>query len=289
MRIRPVVAVVVVVFALAGCSSAAQRGAAACPPSRFRSAVPRVIAHAGGEGLGPANTLLAMRRSMAAGADILDADLWMTADGVIVAHHDRDLTATTGESGRIDELTWSELQQRDTRPGWNGASITEPVRIPSLPQILEAFPDVEVSVEIKQTSPSMADALCTVLRDENAFDRVYVSSNFDEAVYAAQAACPQLTITTTYRDVDAMRAAQTSDGPWCAPAPIGQPPYSADRLSATSIAWSHAHGMAVYTWTIDDPVTLRALAEAGVDGVYTRRPDVARAVFDELAGGAGVG
>lgn len=289
MRIRPVVALSVVVLVLAGCSSTTQQAASACPPSRFRSAVPRVIAHAGGEGLGPANTIVAMRRSMDAGADILDADLWLTADGVIVAHHDRDLTAATGESGMIEQLTWPELEQRDTRPGWSGAAIAEPVRIPSLVQILEAFPDVEVSVEIKQTSPSMADALCTVLHDENAFDRVYVSSNFDEAIYEARAACPQLTITTTYRDVDAMRAAQTSGGPWCAPAPIGQPPYSADRLTATSIAWSHAHGMAVYTWTIDDPATLRSLAEVGVDGVYTRRPDLARAVFDEVASGAAAG
>jgi glycerophosphoryl diester phosphodiesterase len=40
--------------------------------------------------------------------------------------------------------------------------------------------------------------------------------------------------------------------------------------------------MAIYTWTVDDPVTLGQLAAAGVDGVYTRRPDIARQVFDGL-------
>ena len=43
--------------------------------------------------------------------------------------------------------------------------------------------------------------------------------------------------------------------------------------------------MAIFTWTVDDPDTLRGLAEAGVDGVYTRRPDIARRVFDEYAAG----
>ena len=109
MRNRHVVALTLVGLLLAGCSSASQTAVPACPASRFRSAVPLVIAHAGGEGLGPANTILAMHRSMAAGADVLDADLWMTADGVIVAHHDRNLQAATGEAGMIDQLTWPEL------------------------------------------------------------------------------------------------------------------------------------------------------------------------------------
>ena len=41
-----------------------------------------------------------MQRSLAAGADVLDADLWMTADGVVVAHHDRDIAGDTGKSVR---------------------------------------------------------------------------------------------------------------------------------------------------------------------------------------------
>jgi glycerophosphoryl diester phosphodiesterase len=41
-------------------------------------------------------------------------------------------------------------------------------------------------------------------------------------------------------------------------------------------------GLAIFTWTVDDPETLRELARAAVDGVYTTRPDIARRVFDEL-------
>ena len=82
-----------------------------------------------------------------------------------------------------------------------------------------------------------------------------------------------------------MRRVRSTGEAWCAPAPIGQPPFSANLLDPANVGWSHDHGMAIFTWTVDDPDTLRGLAEAGVDGVYTRRPDIARKVFDEYAAG----
>jgi len=243
-----------------------------------------VIAHAGGEGLGPANTVLAMERSMAAGADILDVDLRMTSDGVVVARHDRELSTTTDGTGAVDERTWDEVSRLDTRAGWRGAPIDQPVRIPSLEQILLRFPDVPISLEIKQGSPPMSTQLCDVLTRTDGVDRVFLSANDDDDVYAAQSECPEsVVITTTYADVADMRSARESGDAWCAPAPIGQPPYRDGRFDAEDMAWSHAHGLAIFTWTVDDPTTLRELAQAGVDGVYTTRPDVARQVFDAAA------
>jgi glycerophosphoryl diester phosphodiesterase len=157
------------------------------------------------------------------------------------------------------------------------------VRLTALEDALTAFPDHVMSIEIKQSVPSLANPLCDVLRRTGASKRVYLSANEDSDVYAAQAACPEsVVITTTYRDLAEMRAARQDDQPFCWPAPISQPPYREGRFTATDIAWTHEHGGAVYTWTVDDPTVLRELAVAGVDGVYTRRPDVARAVFDSL-------
>ena len=270
-------------FAVGACagSNAAEP---ACPPSPFRNSPPLVIAHAGGEGLGPANSLEAMNASMAAGTDVLDADLWMTTDGVIVAHHDRSLEGTTGVTGFVDQMTFAELQELDLRAGWTGDPIDHPVRIPSLDQMLAEFPTTWISLEIKQSSPPIATTLCETLERHSASGRTYLSANEDADLYLTADACPDSAIiTTTYQDVAAMRAARESAAGWCAPAPIGQPPYRETLLDATNVAWSHDHGLAIFTWTVDDPDTLRGLAEAGVDGVYTRRPDIARAVFDALA------
>lgn len=274
----------VALLVLAGCSTEQTAPPVDCPASTFRSSPPLVIAHAGGEGLGPENTIIAMQRSMQAGADVLDADLWMSSDGVIVARHDRDLASTTDGTGFIDTHTWDELRQLDAAASWTGDPIDGDVRIPNLTEILETFPDVTISLEIKQSRPSMAVQLCDVLVATGSVDRVYLSSNDDAAVYEARDACPgTVVITTTYADLDARRAAQDRGEPWCAVSPIGQPPYRDGRFDADNVADAHEHGQAIFTWTVDDPATLRELAEAGVDGVYTRRPDIARAVFDDLA------
>ncbi len=274
----------VAVGALVGCSSASP-SVSPCPPSPFRAAPPLVIAHAGGEGLGPENTIEAMERSLAAGADALEVDLRMTADGVIVARHDRDVAVTTDGSGNVDELTWADVQRLDAAATWDGPPVAAPtpVRVPSLEQILVRFAGVRIALELKQTKPSMAGPLCSLLRRTRSSERVYLSANDDAAVYAARDACPEVLITTTYRDLADMRAARAAGVAWCAPSPIGQPPYREGRFDERRVRESHDRGMAVYTWTVDDPETLRELARAGVDGVYTRRPDIARAVFDELA------
>jgi glycerophosphoryl diester phosphodiesterase len=242
-----------------------------------------VIAHAGGEGLGPANTIEAMERSVAAGADILDVDLRMTTDGVVVARHDRDVASSTDGRGDVDELSWAAVRRLDAAAAWTGQPFAHRVRIPSLEQVLRRFSDIRVSLELKQVEPSMADPLCAVLRRTDSLDRVYVSSNDDTAVYAVRDACPGVLITTTYADLDLMRSAEEGDPDWCAASPIGQPPYREGRFGPEQVETAHRRGMAVFVWTVDDPAVLVELADAGVDGVYTRRPDVARAVFDDLA------
>ncbi|CAN5842863.1 glycerophosphodiester phosphodiesterase [soil metagenome] len=256
-----------------------------CPPSPWRSSPPLVIAHAGGEGLGPANTVVAMERSVDAGADVLDLDLRMTSDGVIVATHDRDLSTTTDGQGNVDETTWTEIQQLDAAVHWSGEA-TDAVRMPSLEEALERFPDELFSLELKQATPSLADELCAVLERTASLDRVFVASNTDDAVYAARDACPGLVITTTYADLDVMRSAEEGEPGWCAASPIGQPPYRSGAFDEERMARSHRQGRALFVWTVDDPEALGELAAAGVDGVYTRRPDIARAVFDEFAGTA---
>jgi glycerophosphoryl diester phosphodiesterase len=69
-----------------------------------------VIAHAGGEGLGPANTIEARRLSMAAGADGNDVDVHVTADGVLVAIHDDTVDATTNGKGFVRDKTFAEVE-----------------------------------------------------------------------------------------------------------------------------------------------------------------------------------
>ena len=126
-------------------------------------------------------------------------------------------------------------------------------------------------------------SVCDVLWRTSSIGRVYVSANEDEVVYAARDACPGLLITTTYTDLDTMRSSTKGEPGWYTASPIGQPPYCEGRFDADRVTISHRRGTALFVWTVDDPEALRELAAAGVDAVYTRRPDIARTVFDEIA------
>jgi len=182
------------------------------------------------------------------GAGILDLDLWMTLDGVIVARHDRDLATTTDGIGNIDEQSWVDLQQLDVAARWTGEPFDAPVRVPSLEQILTQFADTRISLELKQVEPSMAETLCDVLRRTGRADDVYLSANDDRAVYEARDVCPEvLLVTTTYADLDRMRAADEGDAAWCAVSPIGQPPYREDRFDREQVQIAHRRGMALFT------------------------------------------
>lgn len=266
------------------CSTATAPVDASCAPSPYRNSPPLVIAHAGGNDMAPPNTMYALHRGMEAGADVLDLDIRMTVDGVVVARHDRDLSTTTDGQGAVDQRTWDEVRDLDAAAMWTGDPIAEPVRIASVEEALVDFPDVRFSLEIKQLAPSLAQPLCDVLDRTDSRDRVFVSSNDDAATYAFQDVCDGVTITTTFRDLDERAAAIEAGLPWCWNSPIGQPPFSRERFEDSEfVDLAHAHGGAVFTWTVNDPDDLRLLAEIGVDGVYTDRPDLARRIFDEFA------
>ena len=274
---------------LVACSDATTTTVASCDPSSYRASPPLVIAHAGGNDMAPSNTMYALGRGMQAGADVLDLDLWMTRDGVVVARHDRELSTTTNGRGLIDEAMWADVASLDAAANWTGEKITEPVTVPALEDALEAFPDVLFSLEIKQTVPSIARNLCDVLERTRSRDRVFIASNVDEAVDDFRSACPGVTVTTTFGDLDDRAAAMAAGEQWCFPSPIDQPPFSRERFdpSTSFVSDLHAQGAAIFTWTVNGADDLRMLAELGVDAVYTDRPDLAREIFDEMVGGGG--
>jgi glycerophosphoryl diester phosphodiesterase len=276
------------IVALVACS--ASGAAAPCPASKFRQSKMLVIAHAGGEGLGPANTLNAMRASFAAGADVNDADVHITADGILVAIHDDTVDATTNGSGLVIDKSLAELQTLDAAWSYAGPNKDFPLRgkgvtIPTIEQILTEFPHTLTSLEFKDNTGDAPKAMCALLRRLGRTDSVYVSSDTDPPIEELKVLCPEVTTTVTDALVPIMRAARTSGAAWCSPVPIGQPSYNADRKpTVESLKWSHDHGLATFTWTVDDPATLRYLVSIGMDAVYTRRPDIARKVVDEASG-----
>ncbi|NIV97894.1 glycerophosphodiester phosphodiesterase, partial [Candidatus Saccharibacteria bacterium] len=99
-----------------------------------------VIAHRGGLGLRPENTLEAFRNAEAMGADIIELDVHSSKDGHVVVMHDDTIDDTTDGSGNVSDFTLDELKQFDAGYNWTEDKTTYPyrgkgIKIPTLTEV----------------------------------------------------------------------------------------------------------------------------------------------------------
>ena len=126
---------------------------------------PMAFAHRGGAAHAPENSWRAFEHALGLGYWYLETDVQATADGVLIAFHDRTLDRVTGRPGRIARMTYREVSR--ARIGG-----TEP--IPVLADLLAAWPDVRFNIDLKD-APAVLP-LAQVLRRTGAWDRVCVTS-----------------------------------------------------------------------------------------------------------------
>jgi glycerophosphoryl diester phosphodiesterase len=247
------------------------------------------IAHGAGLGRAPANTLDGLAQAVADGADVLEVDAQMTADGVLVLIHDDTVDRTTNGSGRVDVLTLEEISALDAAFGYDGEETDrfagQGVRVPSLAEALAAHPDTRWIVEIKPDTQAAALAMCQTIRDAGMGERVMVGSFHDSAMGHFRAACPE--VATGMASNEALTfyiAARLGLAKWHPTrAHAMQIPPRASGLDVAHprlIAAAQARGLAVQVWTINDPGDMAALIDLGVDGIITDRIDVMAQVQD---------
>lgn len=236
---------------------------------------PLAIAHRGGAGLAPENTLAAFERSYALGIRYLETDVRVTADGELVAFHDASLRRVTGRHRDVNRTklrTLRELRVHGREP------------IPTLAEVIDAFPDACFTVDVKERSAIAP--LADVLQSTNAGARVCVAGSWDSWLAAlGERVGPQLTIALGWRSLagtlsrlhlDRVRSPAREAGTFAhVPLRIGRVAIYADHL----VERAHAIGIRIVVWTVNDADTMRALLDAGVDGIITDRPDLLREVM----------
>lgn len=248
---------------------------------------PLVIGHADDSGLGlvPGNTLAHLERMADLGVDVLDVDLHLSSDGQVVLIHDGAVDRTTNGSGQVSDMTLAELQALDAGYRWTtDGGATFPFRgqgyqIATLADALERFPDWPMVMEIKQETPSMAQALCQVLRDHGATQRVIVPSSREQALADFRAACPEVATAADTNEVTwSVGLSMVGLGGVISPAyAAAQVPLSSSGIPVVTPGWvsaMHSRGVKVDVWTIDDPAEMQRLIDLGVDAIFTNRPDV---------------
>ena len=243
-----------------------------------------VIAHRGGRGLWPENTLTAFERAWAMGVDVLEMDLHSTADGALVLMHDDTVDRTTDGAGRIHDHTLAELQELDAGYRWtadDGATFPfrgAEIRVPALEEVFEALPEALMNIEIKQSEPSIIEPFCRAIREHGMEERVLVASFDQETVVAFREACPEVASTAGEDEVRVLYVLSRAylEAIYSAPAEAVQAPEYFGDLHVITPRFVRAAGrrnMEVHVWTVNATEELQRMVELGVDGIITDYPD----------------
>lgn len=216
-----------------------------------------IIGHRGAAALAPENTLAAFARGVACGADMVECDVHLSADGTLVVIHDDTLNRTTDGRGPVGAATLADLSALDAGGG---------ERLPTLAEVYDAV-DVPVQVEIKD--PAAAGALAVFLADARRAARSWVIAFDHRLLGEVVARVPGLR-------TGALCGARPAD-PVTLCRKVGAaalcPQYA--MVDAPLVEACRAAGLMVMPWTVNDATQVRRLADLGVTSVTTDRPDVA--------------
>ena len=245
----------------------------------------RLYAHRGAAAEQPENTLASFARALELGADALEFDVHATRDGVLVVSHDPDALRMTGVGCAFSRADWSDVRQFDAGWGFRAPDGSRPfagrrLSIPRLEEVLEAFPGVELNVDLKAP---VADLAVALLRRHGAERRVCLAS-FQSAtlrrVRALGYAGPTSLATGEVARLLALPAL-LQRGPLGPRAARAQLPIQLGRRWI--VARCRALGLGVDYWTVNDPALARRLIAIGADGIMTDDPARIRPVVREVA------
>jgi glycerophosphoryl diester phosphodiesterase len=221
------------------------------------------------------NTVAAFRHAVDLGYRYLETDVHVTRDGVLMAFHDTVLDRVTDARGELAVLTYDEVQR---------ALIGGREAIPTLPQLLEAFPDVRFNIDIK--AAAAVPALVAMIDEHEAWDRVLVGSfsrrslgRFRRLTRGRVATSAHPLEVVAYVLAPSARLARllTRGRPDALQVPHRRGPLVVARRGLLRRA--HANGLHVHVWTIDDPDEMGLLLDRGVDGLMTDRTDILKDVL----------
>lgn len=275
-----------------------------------------VIGHRGARGLFPENTLAGFAGALEAGAEALELDVALTADGVVVVSHDpalnpdhtRDASGAwlSGPGPLIRDLQAAGLAQYDVgrlRPFTACAALfprqqpQDGARIPRLAEVLRLAPPAGFVIELK-TFPGepgrsagateLAEAVAATADAAGVTPHITVEGFDWRGPRHLRRTRPDLRLAWLTRAETVADAAVWWDGPRPedfagsvprAVAAEGGPVWAPDHrdLTAAQVAEAHALGLLVMPWTVNRPARMRRLIGWGVDGLVTDRPDLARA------------
>ena len=244
---------------------------------------PLLLGHRGAKKYAPENTLAAFNLALEQGADGVELDAKLSADGVVVVHHDVTVDRTTNGKGKLSQLPLAVLRELDA-----GSFFSDKFRGEKIPTLDEVFESIGkrsvINVELTNYSTprdSLVEKVCELVRRHALQKRIIFSSFFAGNLKKAAAFLP---------DVPRGLLTQVSVlGLWARSFGFNFGDYAAlhpylTDVTAQQVQRVHKLKRKINVWTVNTEADIRRLIGWGVDGLITDDPAlavrVARGRFD---------
>lgn len=229
---------------------------------------PLITAHRGASGEAPENTLAAFHLALEQGAEMVELDVHLTAEGIPVVIHDHTVDRTTDGHGPVKGLTLAQVKALDAG-GWFAPQYAGE-RIPTLDELLEWAKDrIPVSIEIKNGPvyyPGIEDQVVNALRRHRMVHSAIVISFDHASVLRTKQICPEVLGGVLFACTPAVPSSLALH----ARADILLPHWS--NLTREMVDEARSHDLAISPWVIDDQEEMEWVLAHGVDAMATNYP-----------------
>ncbi len=299
-------------------------------PMRKEGDLPILIAHGGGNKEFPDNTLEAFYNAYSVDSRVMmETDVSITKDGVVILSHDTTLDRKTNVTGNIIDWNYSDLISQQVDFGYTNPTDDEDhlagerehfkgpdgkekyptdVEYPegveprhetvflatTLEELIVAFPNNRINVEIKQSGETGMRALAAVidlLEKYHAFDRVVVASFHEELYQEFQRLQENGEVPAEFMYSPAYGASiqffvlqmlklDVWFGDEMCVFQLPMEEYGIKLATKGFVKAVHKHNLAVHFWTINDKEDMKYLIDIGADGIMTDYPHRLKEVYD---------
>lgn len=236
-----------------------------------------IWAHRGASAKAPENTLAAFAQAIRDGANGIELDVQLSADGALVVIHDETIDRTSNGRGAVSAMPLSELRKYDYSGGNEAFAGST---IPTLHEVYELVrpTNLIVNVELKTTRnvyPGIEQAALEAQVQMGMQGRVIYSSFNHFTLKKLHSLSPDAKLGVLY--------SSELINPWSYARYLNAGaihcPYQQLLDHPQIVQHAHSTGIKVHTWVVDHPATMRDLMRMGVDAVITNNPDLGVAVF----------
>jgi len=239
---------------------------------------PTIFAHRGSSAHAPENTLAAFELAVRHGADAIELDAKLTADGEVVVIHDQTVDRTTQGTGNVRKMTLAQLRELDAGSHFDIAFRGEP--IPTLEAVFEVVgKSILINIELTNyAAPTdrLPEKVSQLVKRHGLEKRVMFSSFNPIALIRAHKYLPGVPV--------GLLAFPGRNG-WMARSRMaGLVPHQAlhpevKDVTPALIKRVQGSGRRIHAYTVNDPETMRYLYEWGIDGIFTDDPVIARQIL----------